>query len=61
MLLICMGIAGTLPLVLCVLLMMIRRKNFSYRLGRNLVFLSLAGYLIPFQLITINEQVRDFA
>ena len=46
-----MGIAGTLPLVLCVLLMMIRRKNFSYRLGRDLVFLSLAGYLIPFQLI----------
>ena len=51
MLLICMGIAGTLPLVLCVLLMMIRRKNFSYQLGRDLVFLSLAGYLIPFQLI----------
>lgn len=51
MLLICMGIAGTLPLVLCVLLMMIRRKNFYYRLGRDLVFLSLAGYLIPFQLI----------
>lgn len=51
MLLICMGIAGTLPLMLCVLLMMIRRKNFSYRLGRDLVFLSLAGYLIPFQLI----------
>lgn len=51
MLLICMGIAGTLPLMLCVLLMIIRRKNFSYRLGRDLVFLSLAGYLIPFQLI----------
>lgn len=51
MLLICMGIAGTLPLVLCVLLMMIKRKNFSYRLGRDLVFLSLTGYLIPFQLI----------
>ena len=51
MLLICMGIAGTLPLMLCVLLMIIGRKNFSYRLGRNLVFLSLAGYLIPFQLI----------
>ena len=51
MLLICMGIAGTLPLMLCVLLMIIGRKNFSYRLGRDLVFLSLAGYLIPFQLI----------
>ena len=51
MLLICMSIAGTLPLVLCVLLMIVKRKNFSYRLGRVLIFVSLAGYLIPFQVI----------
>ena len=51
MLLICMSIAGTLPLVLCVLLMIVKRKNFSYRLGRILIFVSLAGYLIPFQVI----------
>lgn len=27
------------------------KEKFSYRLGRNLVFLSLAGYLIPFQVV----------
>lgn len=51
MLLICMSIAGTMPLLLCVLLMLITRKRFNYRLGRKLVFLSLVGYLIPFQVV----------
>ena len=51
MLLICMSIAGTVPLILCSLLLLIQRKNFSYRLGRKLVFLSLAGYLFPFQVV----------
>ena len=27
------------------------KEKISYRLGRNLVFLSLAGYLIPFQVV----------
>ena len=51
MLLMCMSIAGTVPLIICLLLLLLQRKKFSYRLGRNLVFLSLAGYLIPFQVI----------
>lgn len=51
MLLICMTISGTMPLILCILIWIIKRKNFSYRLGRKLVLLSLAGYLIPFQLV----------
>lgn len=51
MLLICMSIAGTVPLIICLLLLLLQRKKFSYRLGRNLVFLSLAGYLIPFQMV----------
>lgn len=51
MLLICMSIAGTVPLIICLLLLLLKRKKFSYRLGRNLVFLSLAGYLIPFQVV----------
>ena len=51
MLLICMSIAGTVPLTICLLLLLLQRKKFSYRLGRNLVFLSLAGYLIPFQVV----------
>ena len=51
MLLICMSIAGTVLLIICLLLLFLQRKKFSYRLGRNLVFLSLAGYLIPFQVV----------
>lgn len=51
MLLICMSIAGTVPLIICLLLLLLQRKKFSYRLDRNLVFLSLAGYLIPFQVV----------
>lgn len=51
MLLICMSIAGTVPLIICLLLLLLQRKKFSYRLGRNLVFLSLARYLIPFQVV----------
>ena len=45
MLLICMSIAGTVPLIICLLLLLLQRKKFSYRLGRNL------GYLIPFQVV----------
>ena len=51
MLLICMSISGTIPLVLCLLIWLVKRKNFSYWLGRNLILLSLAGYLIPFQVV----------
>ena len=51
MLLMCMSIAGTVPLIICLLLLLLQRKKFSYRLGRNLVFLSLAGDLIPFQVV----------
>ena len=51
MLWICMSIAGTMPLLVCLLLMLLKRKNFSYRLGRKLVLLSLVEYLIPFQTV----------
>lgn len=51
MLWICMSIAGTMPLLVCLLLMLLKRKNFSYRLGRKLVLLSLAEYFIPFQML----------
>ena len=51
MLSICMSIAGTVPILLCLLLLLIQRKNFSYRLGRKLVLLSLVGYLFPFQVV----------
>lgn len=46
-----MSIAGTMPLLVCLLLMLLKRKNFSYRLGRKLVLLSLVEYFIPFQML----------
>ena len=51
MLWICMSIAGTMPLLVCLLLMLLKRKNFSYRLGRKLVLLSLVEYFIPIQML----------
>ncbi len=51
MLWICMSIAGTMPLLVYLLLMLLKRKNFSYRLGRKLVLLSLVEYFIPFQTV----------
>lgn len=51
MLWICVSIAGTMPLLVCLLLMLLKRKNFSYRLGRKLVLLSLVEYFIPFQTV----------
>lgn len=51
MLWICMSIAGTMPLLVCLLLMLLKRKNFSSRLGRKLVLLSLVEYFIPFQML----------
>lgn len=51
MLWICVSIAGTMPLLVCLLLMLLKRKNFSYRLGRKLVLLSLVEYFIPFQMV----------
>lgn len=51
MLWIYVSIAGTMPLLVCLLLMLLKRKNFSYRLGRKLVLLSLVEYFIPFQML----------
>lgn len=51
MLWICVSIAGTMPLLVCLLLMLLKRKSFSYRLGRKLVLLSLVEYFIPFQML----------
>lgn len=51
MLWICVSIAGTMPLLVCLLLMLLKRKNFTYRLGRKLVLLSLVEYFIPFQML----------
>ena len=50
-LLVCMSIAGTIPVVICLLLYIIQRENYNYILGRRLLLTGLFFYLIPVQLI----------
>ena len=50
-LLVCMSIAGTIPVVICLLLYIIQRENYNYILGRRLLLTGVFFYLIPVQLI----------
>ena len=50
-LLVCMSIAGTIPVVICLLLYIIQRDNYNYILGRRLLLTGVFFYLIPVQLI----------
>ena len=50
-LLICMSIAGMIPVVICLLLYIIQRENYNYILGRRLLLTGVFFYLIPVQLI----------
>ena len=46
-----MSIAGTIPVVICLLLYIIQRENYNYIFGRRLLLTGLFFYLIPVQLI----------
>ena len=50
-LLVCMSIAGTIPVLICLLLYIIQRENYNYILGRRLLLTGVFFYLIPVQLI----------
>lgn len=50
-LLICMSIAGSIPVVICLLLYIIQRDNYNYILGRRLLLTGLFFYLVPVQLV----------
>ena len=58
-LLVCMSIAGSIPVVICLLLYVIQRENYNYILGRRLLITGIFFYLIPIQLIKylIPEEV----
>lgn len=51
MLWICVSIAGTMPLLVCLLLMLLKRKNFSYRLGREIGVIESGGIFHTFQML----------
>lgn len=50
-LLACMSIAGSVPVVICLFIYIIQRKNYNYVLGKRLLPTGLFFYLVPVQLI----------
>ena len=50
-LLVCMSMAGSIPVVICLLLYIIQRDNYNYILGRRLLLTGLFFYLVPVQLV----------
>lgn len=51
MLHICMSAAGTIPVIVCLLMWLIQRQSYNFRMGRKLLLLGMAFYLTPFQLM----------
>ncbi len=50
-LLVCMSIAGSIPVVICLLLYIIQREDYNYILGRRLLLTGVFFYLVPVQLV----------
>ena len=50
-LLTCMSIAGSIPVVICLLMYLIQRADYNYTLGRKLLITGIFFYLMPVQLI----------
>lgn len=51
MLHVCMSAAGTIPVVVCLLMWLIQGQSYNFRMGRKLLLLGMAFYLTPFQLV----------
>lgn len=51
MLYICMSIAGSIPVILCLILWVLQKQSYDYRLGKMLLLLSMFFYLVPFQMV----------
>lgn len=62
-LLTCMSIAGSIPVVICLLMYLIQHADYNYTLGRRLLITGIFFYLIPkdvfptFMLITDESQL----
>lgn len=50
-LLVCMSIAGSIPVMICLFLYLIQRGNYNYILGRRLLLTGVFFYLVPVQLV----------
>lgn len=50
-LLVCMSIAGSIPVMICLFLYLIQHGNYNYILGRRLLLTGVFFYLVPVQLV----------
>ena len=57
-LLTCMSIAGSIPVVICLLMYLIQHADYNYTLGRRLLITGIFFYLMPVQLIKISDSKR---
>lgn len=48
---ICMSIAGSIPVILCLILWVVQRNSYNFYLGKNLLLIGMIFYLSPFQAI----------
>lgn len=51
MLYICVTIAGTIPVVVCMVLWAVQKQSYNFRLGKRLLLSGMFFYLIPFQMV----------
>lgn len=51
MLYICMSIAGSIPVVVCLILWAIQRQNYNFLFARKLLLTGMFFYLVPFQML----------
>lgn len=51
MLYVCMSAAGSIPVILCLILWVLQKQSYDYRLGKILLLLSMFFYLVPFQMV----------
>lgn len=51
MLYLCMSAAGSIPVLLCLMLWIFRKQSYPFQLGKKLLMIGMFFYLVPFQLV----------
>lgn len=51
MLYICMSVAGSIPVILCLILWTVQKHSYDFRFGKKLLLTGIFFYLVPFQAV----------
>ena len=54
----CMTISGSIPVIVCFILWTVQRQSYNFRLGKKLLFIGMAFYLVPFQVVKFKLPER---